>query len=474
MARPVPLDQPKVPAGGNPAELKMRNLSLRSLLRALSSLLPASQVLALVDQVIVSATSFLVFVVIARSTDPKELGIYALAMSILAFCLATQESLITKPYAIKLHEPMGSPAQHAFSVLVLSLALCGAFALVASAAAVTFSALGTQAELLYIACSFAGAIPFVVMREFARRFSFAHLAVSQAVMLDVGVAVLTLIAAGMLYWAGAVSAAAMISVIGFCCAVTTMAWLYAVRQQFAVGFNQLRATFQQCWDLGKWLLWGHLGMQIQGYLTPWLALVLGGAAVAGLFAACASIVAFTNPLIFGFCNVLTPKFVRIFKNDGIAALRKRVILDALVLGVLLSAFCLVVFVFGADIMRLLYRDEVYAGHSHVLGLLALAALVAAVGIPASLALAAAGRAKPVAAVMLFSAGVNTLLVILLLPNVGTLGRSLCGFDRRDRRRCRPLGRILVAHAAGRRTRQRGRSLQCLAIAGLGIITCDSQ
>ena len=423
MARQARLDQPKVPAGSNLAELKTRNLNPRSMMRALSSLLPASQVLALVDQVIVSATSFLVFVVIARSTDPKELGIYALAMSILAFCLATQESLITKPYAIKLHEPKGSPAQHAFSVLVLSLALCGAFALVASAAAVTFSALGAQAELLYMACSFAGAIPFVVMREFARRFSFAHLAVSQAVMLDVGVAVLTLIAAGMLYWAGAVSAAAMIAAIGFCCAVTTMAWLYAVRQQFAVGFNQLRATFRQCWDLGKWLLWGHLGMQIQGYLTPWLALVLGGAAVAGLFAACASIVAFTNPLIFGFCNVLTPKFVRILKNDGIAALRKRVILDAVVLGVLLSAFCLVVFVFGADIMRLLYRDEVYAGHSQVLGLLALAALVAAVGIPASLALAAAGRAKPVAAVMLFSAGVNTLLVILLLPTWGLLGAA---------------------------------------------------
>jgi Na+-driven multidrug efflux pump len=104
-------------------------------------------------------------------------------------------------------------------------------------------------------------------------------------------------------------------------------------------------------------------------------------------------------------------------------LRKRVISDALVLGWILSAFCLIIFVFGADVMRLLYRDEIYAGHSDVLGLLALAALVAALGIPASLALAAAGRARPVAAVMLFSAGVNTLLVILLLPKWGLLGAA---------------------------------------------------
>lgn len=423
MPRSARLDQPKAPAAGSLGKLKPRDPSPRPLLRILSRLLPANQIVALVDQIVVSATSFLVFVVIARSTDPGELGVYALAMSVLAFCLATQESLITKPYAIKLHEPAGSPAQHAFSVLVLSLALCSALALVAGAAAVTFSALGVHAELVYLAWAVAGAMPFVLMREFARRFTFAHLAVFQALMLDTGIAVLTLAATGMLYWAGAVSAPAMIAVIGICCAVSTIVWLYAARQQFAVGLSQLRATFRQCWELGKWFLWAQLGVQIQGYATPWLALVLGGAAVAGIFAACAGIVAFTNPVIFGFCNVLTPKFVRILKNNGIAALRKRVISDALVLGGILSAFCLIIFVFGADVMRLLYRDEVYAGHSDVLGLLALAALVAALGIPASLALAATGRARPVAAVMLFSAGVNTLLVILLLPTWGLLGAA---------------------------------------------------
>jgi O-antigen/teichoic acid export membrane protein len=422
MPRSMRLGQPKASAGSL-AKLTPRDLSSRSLWRALSSLLPPSQILALADQVVVSATSFLVFVVIARSTGPGELGIYALAISILAFCLATQESLITRPYAIKLHDPAGFPAQHAFSVLVLSLALCSAFALVASVAAAAFIALDAPAELIHLAWAVAGALPFVLMREFARRFAFAHLAVSQALALDTGVAVLTLIAAGMLYWNGAVSAPALIAAIGICCAITTVAWLYAARRQFAVGFDQLRATSRQCWGLGKWFLWGQLGVQIQGYATPWLALVLGGAAVAGLFAACASIVAFTNPVIFGFCNLLTPKFVRILKNNGIAALRRRVISDALVLGAIMSAFCLVIFVFGADIMRLLYRDEVYAGNSHVLGLLALAALVMAVSIPPSLALAAAGRARPVAAVMLFSASVNTLLVILLLPKWGLLGAA---------------------------------------------------
>ncbi len=82
-----------------------------------------------------------------------------------------------------------------------------------------------------------------------------------------------------------------------------------------------------------------------------------------------------------------------------------------------------IFFFGADIMRLLYRDEVYAGNSNVLGLLALAALATTVGIPASLALAATGRARAVAAVMLLSAVVNTALVSLLLARWGLLGAA---------------------------------------------------
>jgi O-antigen/teichoic acid export membrane protein len=396
----------------------------RSLLRALRYLLPANQILALADQIVVSATSFLVFVAIARSTNPGELGSYALAVSVLAFCLSTQESLITRPYAIKLHEPVGRPGQHAFGVLVLSLGLCGVFALAASATALTVVALGAPPELIHLVWAVTGALPFVLMREFARRFAFAHLAVSQALMLDVAVALLTLVAAALFYWTGTMSAPAMLAATGVSCALATPIWLYAVHRQFSAGLQSLASVLRQCWELGKWFLWGQLGLQVQNYLTPWLALVISGAAVAGLYAACASIVAFTNPVIFGFYNILTPKFVRIFHQAGIAALRRRAISDALFLSGIMAAFWLVVFAFGSDIMRLLYRDEIYAANSNVLVLLALAALAATVGVPASLALAATGRARPVAAVTLLTALVNISLIVLLLPWWGLWGAAL--------------------------------------------------
>jgi hypothetical protein len=60
----------------------------------------ASHLLAWADQAVVSAASFFVLVMLGRFTDVGQLGIYALGNSILAMLLWTQDSLITRPYAI--------------------------------------------------------------------------------------------------------------------------------------------------------------------------------------------------------------------------------------------------------------------------------------------------------------------------------------------------------------------------------------
>jgi O-antigen/teichoic acid export membrane protein len=74
-------------------------------------------VLALSDQAIVSAASFLTTVIIGRSTDPSQLGAYAIAISILASLFTIQRSLITLPYSIQRHRPLGTPQEHAGSAL---------------------------------------------------------------------------------------------------------------------------------------------------------------------------------------------------------------------------------------------------------------------------------------------------------------------------------------------------------------------
>jgi len=382
-----------------------------------------SHVLGWADQAVVSITSFFLLVMIGRWTDPNHLGTYAIGVSVLALLIATQESLITRPYSIQLLRPAGAPAEHAFSAFSLSVLLSVAAAFVAGAAALLASAFDADRGLIEIGWALAGVTPFVLMREFARKFSFAHLAVARALLLDCAVAALMLLSLALLAWFGRLSSANALAVMGIVCGVASFGWLYLARHEFSCNLRQIVPTFWRSWQIGKWFLSGQLAIQAQGYMTPWLAMVIAGAAVTGVYVACTSIVALANPLLYGFYNVLLPKFVRTLQQKGVVALRRQACIDAALLGGMMGVFSLAVFACGEDIMRLLYRGESYAGYGPVLVVLAVAALAAAVGTPASIALAAAERARSVAGVTALTATLSLVLIAALLLNWGLFGAA---------------------------------------------------
>src|SRR6516165_3653228 len=70
------------------------------------------------------------------------------------------------------------------------------------------------------------------------------------------------------------------------------------------------------WGLGKWLFVNQIMVQVQRYITYWLSAVIAGAAVTGVFAACMSIVAFANPVVFGLFNILAPRSVLAWKEGS--------------------------------------------------------------------------------------------------------------------------------------------------------------
>lgn len=403
----------RAPDGAKPRVTWLRLMAARSV----------SLFLGCADQAIVSLSSFAALVMVGRWTDPSQLGAYAVGLSVLALALAVQEALVSRPYTIHLHRPLGTTAEHAFNALILSLLLGALSTLVVGAAALLLSALHANRGLVDIAWALACAIPFVLLREFARRFAFAHLDVSMALKVDAAAAVLLVGALGALGWSGELSAASAIVAIGGASGLASLGWLYLAKARFAWSVRELIPASRRSWSIGKWFLSGQLAVQAQGYMMPWLALVLTGAAVTGVYAACASVVAFANPLIYGICNVLTPKYVGTLKSNDIVTLRRRVACDALLLTAAMAAFCVLVLVLGDRVMRLLYQGAEYAGHSDILVTLSVAALVAVAGIPASLALAAAEHARTYAAIKAAGAILTALLVSALLPKWGILGAS---------------------------------------------------
>jgi O-antigen/teichoic acid export membrane protein len=382
-----------------------------------------NHIAAWADQAVVSGTSFLALIMLGRWAGPDQLGAYAIVASALALLLAAQESLITRPYTIQLGRLPGAPAEHAFSSLVLSIVLSAVTICVLSAAVLTLSAIGAAQDLAEITWALAATIPFVLLREFARRFAFAHLKMFHALLVDGAVAAVNLSLLCWLSWTGRLSVVTAMGAVGVSCGIGGLGWLYVARSEFAFRFGQLRTTLKASWGLGKWLLSGQLALQVQGYVAYWLSMIIVGATITGIYAACMSIVSFANPMLFGFFNILTPKSLRALRSEGGAGLRRQASLDSLLLAALMGLFCVLVLLAGEDLMGLVYPGAEYQGNGQILMVLALSALAGAIGAPASIALAGAEHARAVASVMTLTAVLNVVLVWVFMTYWGLLGAA---------------------------------------------------
>ena len=381
--------------------------------------------LALGDQAIVSAASFFTTVIIGRCTDPGQLGAYAIAITILASLYTMQGVLITLPYSIQRHRPLGTPREDAGSALAqigLLTALVVAGLVVVAAGLL---AGGAPPELVAMTWALGAVAPFALLREFCRRFSFAHFHLGHALGLDAAVSVLQVASLGWLGWTGRMSALSACAALGLSCAVAAIGWFYVARGEFVVRRDQVGPAVRQSWSLGKWLFVNQIMVQLQRYVTHWLSFLLAGAAVTGVYAACLSIVAFANPVTFGLGNVLAPRSALAWKERGGAGLRRQAIGDALLFVAVLAPFCLFAFIFGDDLMRFLYRGREFEGQGPVITLLALATLASAIGTPASNALASMERPR---AIFYVGAAAAVLTVVLVWWGIATWGLAgaACG------------------------------------------------
>ncbi len=376
------------------------------------------------DQLVVSGASFAVLVMIARSTDASQVGAFAICQSIAALLIAAQDSLVTRPYSVQLYRPAGTPEEHAFSALALSLmggVLAAALLLAGGLAASTAG--GGGGAIPQIAAALALAAPMLLLREFARRYCFAHLMTLQVFLLDLGIAVLTVAALAYLGSGGQLTLLTALVVLGISGGAGCLVWLIFDRHRFKPNIRQTIPTLKQSWTLGKWLLSGQMAMQAQGYMTHWLSLLIAGAAATGVYAACVSIIAFSNPLLFGFFNLLTPKYVRILKDHGELTLVRKAARDAVLLLGLTAGFCVLVLAAGETVMGLLFSGPEYAGHGWLLAVLSLSVLASASGAPASIALMAMERGRIVAGVTTATSALNVVLVWTLLSSFGLLGAA---------------------------------------------------
>ena len=358
---------------------------------------------SMADQAVLSGLNFLTMFTVARWADAGELGRYAIALSLLALVVAVQDAVVTRPYAIQMLRPVGTPREHAFSALLMTFGL-------AAGAAALFALLAAGLQLAPAADRHAGvalalvaAMPAILLREHVRRLALANFLVVSAFMLDVSAAIMILAGLAALVLSGApVDVSTVLFLVSASTALAALGWLILHRHLLKPQIDGLRETARQSWFLGKWLLPTKVAMQAQGYATHWVTFLIAGAATTGVYAAGLSIVALTNPFLIGYINVMTPRAVRILRDGGMVALRRKALEDAVLLGSAMAAFAVGILFAGNRIIAILYPSITHESIGHIMAVLAAASTLAAIGAPAANALASAERGKPLAAITVAS------------------------------------------------------------------------
>jgi O-antigen/teichoic acid export membrane protein len=380
-------------------------------------------VIALVDQAIVSGASFASMIIVARWAVPSQLGIYSIGISLLVASVAVQEALISLPYTILRHRAARTAAECAGDSLMQTGLLSVLLVLVLAATSAGLRACGADPDLATMVWALSTMAPFALLREFGRRFAFAHLRLAQAALLDAAVATIQL---GALYWLGRngwMSSATACLALGGACAPSAAMWLYLSRREFALRPRQLGATIRQSWALGKWLFGSQVALLVQGYVANWLLAWIAGAATTGVYAACMSVVSIANPLILGISNILVPRAVLALNEGGSRKLWRQSVQDAVLLGLAMAAFCVAVVIAGDTVIRMLYPGPEFEGQGQILAVLAAALLASSLGMPATNALASMERAREFFWTVSFTAVLMTLFVWRLTSAWGLTGAA---------------------------------------------------
>lgn len=345
---------------------------------------------AVVDQGIVSGTSFLTTLIIARTCPQDELGVYSLAGTVVLFLAAAQGNLISVPYTIYCHRRSGEElAAYAGSTLAHQLITSlGAMACFLGLAALLATGTG-PAGVGPAAWVLLGAIPFLLLREYARRFAFAHLALATAITIDVVVAVLQLGGLFLLHRFQILSAATVYAAMGAACAVASLCWWSLNQQPIRFSRRQFVEDWRGNWSFGRWALTSQL-TGLAFYLLPWILATVHGKAATGELAACSTLVGLSSLFVLGVNNFLMPKAAQAFAQRGpqalCAVLRKAMVWFAVVLG----SLCLIVLFVGNFLAGALYGPE-YADTGRLIFMLALATFTDALGLTASTGLWAIDR-----------------------------------------------------------------------------------
>jgi O-antigen/teichoic acid export membrane protein len=348
--------------------------------------------LALIDCLIVGATNFLTILLVGRIAGPDDLGLFALVMTVFYLLLTAQESLITMPYTIFGVRLKGvRTLQYAGAALCQSVFWSVCVIAVMSLAAATLYVVGHDSNVAWVVGAFAVVSPLWLLREFGRRYLFAHMQVAKVVVMSFvgGVAQIVIVCG--LAFSDRLSAVTAVCAIGVGSGISGFGWLWFNRAAFRFNHRRWAYFALKNWIFGRWVIASHAAAVLASNVMPWLIVVWLGPAATGVYAACDAILRFANPIIVSVSNVATPRAAIGLSEGGKAELRRIVWTTTALLSLFLLAFSALLLIGGKWLLNQSFGAD-YAAHWPALVVLGISQLVAKLALAPGRALLVLERA----------------------------------------------------------------------------------
>lgn len=338
--------------------------------------------LALLDQGIVSGANFATVVIIQRVAGTSELGIYAVANSLLMLVAGIQIALIANPLTVFLPRRSGQERRQLLGSMLVQHAIFVPVVVVASLC-VYFVLRRIGSEVSALALVSVVAISGLLLRDFARRISFALLNFHHATALDSCAMAVRFAGFAACLKFSSLSAVSALFVVGFADLVVSACWFGLHRKSFEFCTNQFPTDCRESWDFGRWAVLSQSMYLGQLHAVNWLIAAFCGTTATGIYSMCASVVQLAGPLIQGAGNAIGPILASAYADSGKDRLESIANRAAFVLLAASTAYLVVIWLASDHLLELLFDEANVAAYWPIVVLLSLGMAANMVGLPAA-------------------------------------------------------------------------------------------
>lgn len=308
-------------------------------------------ILALVDQMVVSFTSFVTLLLVAKECSQSDVGVFVLLWTIIHFAKTAQERMIGAPYQAFAYRGEFKRPSYRGSVIVHSLvfSLClGVVAIIASVLMEAFGKIDLGANKFF----FVLALVCVVFREQTRVVSTIDFQYVQILILDVALSACQILGLGILILNDRLTIGWANLVLGISCLPVISSWFWFNSNRLEFQWPQSLVDWKGNWTYSKWLILARMFGILPFLGMPWLIWAFLGSEDAGAYGVCSSLVGISLMFVNGVNNMFQPLTIREMHEKGLPAMLSTLFESILVVVSVLTVFSIAILFFSGEVLTI--------------------------------------------------------------------------------------------------------------------------